>query len=240
MSLDLPSLISSATILTGDMLRCNCGAVFSAVSKVDGLESNAKTWECEFCKRVNPFALEDEECPKTETVDYLLSGPKLDISSADEFTVLFVCDTSGSMCVTQPVEAGKIKLKGGAIDAEVLAFREHGALQALPNEAQGLQYVSRLQCVQAAIEAQILALKKAHPKCKVGVVSFSSDVVVIGDGLSAPLTIAGDRLNDMDGLIRAGREASAKLHSVSESADGLIQSIYKVRKVGKKIAFLLS
>lgn len=162
LALDLPSLVSTAVISTGEMLRCTCGAVFSSVSKVEG-----KSWQCEFCRAVNDFSLEEEERPKTETVDYLLSGPKFEHASEDEFTVMFVVDTSGSMCVTQSVEAGKIKLKGGAVqDAEVLAFREHGAAQILPNEQQNVQYVSRLQCVQAAVEAQILALKKSHPRCK--------------------------------------------------------------------------
>lgn len=66
--------------------------------------------------------------------------------------------------------------------------------------------------------------------------SFSSDVVVVGDGTSAPLTVAGDRLNDINALVAAGGEAG-QLRSVSECADQLIASIYKLSEVSCKMLF---
>jgi hypothetical protein len=49
--------------------------------------------------------------------------------------------------------------------------------------------------MQAAVEAQIQDLKAAHPNQKVGLVTFNEEVTVIGDGTSAPITIAGDKLS---------------------------------------------
>lgn len=43
-------------------------------------------------------------------------------------------------------------------------------------------YVSRLQCVQAAIESQVDLMKVEYPNRKVGLVSFNNEVNVIGDG----------------------------------------------------------
>ena len=40
------------------------------------------------------------------------------------------------------------------------------------------------------------------PKRKVGLVSFSNQVTIIGDGTQIPKVIAGDRLSDMDYLLK--------------------------------------
>ena len=178
--LDLPSLVTNATIMTGEPLACKCGAVFSSVSAVDKT-SNKPVWSCDFCGVANDFTLSDEEKPAVDTVDYLISGPTaVGDASADTHTVILVCDFSGSMAVTTETNQ---KLKGrAAASADVLAFREQGAAQYLPNERRDVQYVSRLQCVQAAVEYQIETLAKKSPNVKVGVVVFNSEVTCLGDG----------------------------------------------------------
>jgi len=75
------------------------------------------------------------------------SGLKQDIS------VVFCIDTSGSMCVSNPV-AGHHKIKGDKVKAEkddLMKFSD-GSDQRLDGEG-NVTYVSRLQCVQAAIDA---------------------------------------------------------------------------------------
>ena len=46
----------------------------------------------------------------------------------------------------------------------------------------GVTYVSRMQCVQSAIDAMLVDMQKATPDRKVGLVAFSGEVNVIGDG----------------------------------------------------------
>ena len=58
--------------------------------------------------------------------------------------------------------------------------------QYLPNQAQNVTYVSRLQCMQAALSSQIEALARIYPNKRVGVVTFASDVVIYGDGQQDP------------------------------------------------------
>jgi len=41
-------------------------------------------------------------------------------------------------------------------------------------------------------------MQKKNPDRKVGLVTFSGDVCIIGDGTMAPTTIAGDKLNDFN------------------------------------------
>lgn len=67
-----------------------------------------------------------------------------------------------------------------------------------------MTYISRLQSVQAAIESQIKTMAETTPTRRVGLVTFSGDVVVHGDGTSEARTVAGDRLSDFDFLVNAG------------------------------------
>lgn len=44
-----------------------------------------------------------------------------------------------------------------------------------------MTYVSRMQCLQGAIENQIQDMMKKHPKRKIGLVTFNNEVKIIGD-----------------------------------------------------------
>jgi hypothetical protein len=64
---------------------------------------------------------------------------------------------------------------------------------------ENVTYVSRLECVQAAIEHQLQVLSNSSPDLKVGLIAFSGEVRVIGDGVNEEV-IAGDRLENYEGL----------------------------------------
>lgn len=51
-------------------------------------------------------------------------------------------------------------------------------------------------------------MSKAAAKRKVGVVSFSNQVCVIGDGSEVPKVFAGDRLNDKDYVMKESEKIS--------------------------------
>lgn len=46
--------------------------------------------------------------------------------------------------------------------------------------------------MQAAIDIQLEEIMKQHPKKKVAMISFSNDVVLIGDATQSPQVIAGN------------------------------------------------
>ena len=50
---------------------------------------------------------------------------------------------------------------------------------------QGMTYVSRIQCVKAAIDSQIGDMANGAGQRKVGIVTFNHEVQVIGDGTKA-------------------------------------------------------
>jgi len=70
-------------------------------------------------------------------------------------------------------------------------------------------YVSRIQCLKAAINAQIEDMSKGANKRKVGVVTFNNEVTVIGDGTKPAQVITGDKLLDFDYLENNGKKQAA-------------------------------
>lgn len=103
------------------------------------------------------------------------------------------------MSITTEVK-GKMNLKHGLTEEEynmLKDFIEPGAEnhQFLPSQKKNVSWVSRKQCVLAAIESQLNEMKETHPNRKVGLITFSNDVAIIGDGKGEPKFIAGDKLS---------------------------------------------
>ena len=91
------------------------------------------------------------------------------------------------MCVSQAIE-GKHKLKGDRLtdmQKEMKKFGD-GSDQFMNAKDRQKTYVSRIQCVKAAIEKQIEEMSKGADQRKVGIVTFNNEVTVIGDGTQAP------------------------------------------------------
>jgi len=84
-----------------------------------------------------------------------------------------------------------------------------------------MTYVSRIQCVKAAIDSQINDMANGAGERKLGVVTFNHEVQVIGDGTQAPVTIAGDHLSNFEYLENNGKAQAAQRMTkpVSETKD---------------------
>eukprot|EP01083_Nonionella_stella_P316339 1146517_1 len=79
-----------------------------------------------------------------------------------------------------------------------LHFIDHNARHLIDlNQQADVQYVSRLQCVQTAVNEQIETMAKMHPTYKIGLVTFNT---VFGDGMSKHEIITGDKLK-IDNII---------------------------------------
>ena len=107
--------------------------------------------------RSQPFrpTRSEEEVPKTTEVNYILQAAAKVHDAEQKNTqgaVVMCIDISGSMCVSIPIQ-GKHKLKNDkhkAMMDEFMKFSD-GSDQFLQGE-RGVTYVSRLQCVQSALE----------------------------------------------------------------------------------------
>eukprot|EP00457_Paulinella_chromatophora_P001328 gb/GEZN01001330.1/.p1 GENE.gb/GEZN01001330.1/~~gb/GEZN01001330.1/.p1 ORF type:complete len:829 (+),score=178.97 gb/GEZN01001330.1/:185-2671(+) len=266
-AIKLGTLAEKATVLmTGDPLFCSnvrCRAVFSSLSQLLdqkqapatpecqalNLQPEQQVWVCEFCSTANAVDLAPEERPSADSVDYILEPPEQKgASSQDESKVIFVIDTSGSMCVTQEVE-GSIKLKGveqrrhefeelledGDDRQGIQQQQQQAAFQRRAGRPAGSKqktYVSRLQCVQAAVDAQLDSLKTSHPLRKVCLVSFSSECTVHGDCTEDPLHCAGDKLARLEELAQIGSTYDIK-QPIGNSADTLKKKLFSLEEKGQ-------
>eukprot|EP00753_Platysulcus_tardus_P005322 PLAT13174.1.p1 GENE.PLAT13174.1~~PLAT13174.1.p1 ORF type:complete len:812 (-),score=424.03 PLAT13174.1:165-2561(-) len=208
------------------------------VKAADGMEGT-HVWKCEFCGFVNALELDEEELPAGRCLDYVLEPPPAPemgraASEGESSIVIFAIDISGSMCVTSEVR-GKLKLKGargGMVDGlEEEAAADARGDQRLPGESADVTYVSRLQCVQAAVESQITALLKDDPTKKVGLITFAREVTIHGDASGEPRILAGDRLSDYADLIRLGGDSSIE-QTIADSVDALKTRLFELEEGG--------
>jgi hypothetical protein len=228
---------------TGDPTICKeCEAILNVNSKLTNTEINNKfLWICEFCDKENEIYLEQEEIPKEENVDYFVQsmsqinkGVK-DMNYNDEQTVIFCFDVSGSMCVTEPL-VGKHSFKGVRQDkynAELMKFSD-GSDQFYQGGSRNTTYVSRLQCLQGAIESNLNDLQKACPNRKIGFVVFNNEVVGIGDGSKPEVKINGNNLNEFEAVQKIGEENSGIIsRSLKDTSETLLKHLYSIEETGQ-------
>ncbi|CDW86904.1 type a von willebrand factor domain-containing protein [Stylonychia lemnae] len=258
-NISMQTLKKDSELATGDPVFCKqCNACFNFYSqvtqqakemiKVQNYEEEVKgdevyeqsvpqIWICEFCNFENKVDFETEELPKSNQVTYILEAAaqvkEKKIVGNQDITVVFCIDISGSMCVSQPI-AGKHSIKGDKTQAlrNLMQFSD-GSDQRLQGE-DNVTYISRLQCLQAAIESQLIDMAIGAPDRKVGIVTFNSEVTIIGDGSKAPQIIAGDKLFSYDYLIENGTaEGQNRLqHAINKTKDQLVNQIMSVEETG--------
>jgi len=107
------------------------------------------------------------------------------------------------------------------------ALNQERASQFLPHQRRDVVYVSRLQCVQTAIESQLQRLAQTAPTTRVCLITFSSDVVIHGDASAEPLVIAGSKLESRDTVeaAAAAYEFATSLKPISESRAALTKRV---------------
>ncbi|KAK3802743.1 hypothetical protein RRG08_012258 [Elysia crispata] len=234
MSVNFDTLLSPGNMYAGDPVPCpKCSAILSHISKAEGEEQ--KVWQCEFCEEQVLVDLEPEEIPGTEDVTYLLSPApstsSMSMAGVDRSLVVFCVDTSGSMCVTSEI-SGKIKLRGNNQLRRLESFNEGNENQFLPSQRnREVTYVSRLQAMQAAVDHQLNQMAQQHPDRRVALVAFNNEVSVMGDGSEQEITVAGDKLNDVEKL----REITQDLklpNAIKATYKALGEKVYSLEEGG--------
>lgn len=228
-------LTAPSDMHTGDPIVCDgCAAMISHVSKLTQDERGNKSWICEFCGAGNPTDLVEEEIPSQPDVTYMVEPAPATTaagrSGTDETLVVFCVDVSGSMCVSQEVE-GTMRLKGNHAD-RYRSLNTEGENQWMPRQRRDVTYITRLQGLQAAVDNQLEELSKEHPKRRVGLVTFNSEVTVIGDGSAVPLTIAGDKLYKKDELTKIGAELDLP-SDITASRETLGKKLFELEEGGQ-------
>jgi hypothetical protein len=231
-ALNLGSLeIEGTTLFTGDPTFCeNCQSVFSFLSILEE-RGSAQWWKCEFCDFENEVFMDENEIPKNESVDYILEPPIVNKVGDDESIVVFCIDTSGSMCSTSEVSSSQFKMKKKAVPNEFSQFMD-GSDQYFPGQRKDVVYVSRLECVQAAVDQQLENFKQQFPNKRIVIVDFNSEVTI--HDVNRKHTIAGDRLNDANYLRNAvsGLNLDLSVDALT-GYDALSKTVFSLEEKGQ-------
>jgi len=242
LSLKFEFLKDKVEYATGDPVLCKCDAVFNLYSNITKIEGSHKSlWVCEFCAEKNEIVIEKEEIPTTDCVDFFVqSANQLNkgmkgLNYNDEQSLVFCFDVSGSMCVTTPI-TGKHNIKGNYFEkmkAELMSFSD-GSDQFYGVGNRNVTYVSRLQCLQAAIESNLSQMIKEAPNRKVGFVTFNNEVIAYGDGTKTPVKINGNNLNEFE-TIKSIAEGNTNIIStpLKESHGFLLKQLYSIEETGQ-------
>ena len=109
-----------------------------------------------------------------------------------------------------------------------------GSDQKLQGESTNMTYISRMQCVQAAIDNQITEMAKGAPERKLGIVTFNHEVTIIGDGSKNPQVIAGDKLYNYDYLMQNGETQGGQLlqKSIKDTSKILSEKVMGLEETG--------
>jgi hypothetical protein len=134
------------------------------------------------------------------------------------------------MCVTTEV-SGMQKIKGTDRLDKLRRQYADGFDQNLPDQKKDVTWVSRLQCVQAAIAGQLETLQKKSPNMRVALITFNGDVCIVGDGVQESVTVAGGKLNNADTCWMIGADYPLNT-PISKSAKDLTERIFSLEEGG--------
>ena len=175
----------------GDPVYCTgCGAIASHLSQIQRAREETNTdapsddtesrWHCEFCPSTNTVDIDQTDLPKQEDATYLLSPAPVvhgsDMTGVDDSMVFFLIDVSGSMSSTTLVK-GAINLPNALKQQERVA-EAFGGAQVVKQHHQ--TYVSRLQGVQMAVDANLDKLVKDSPTKRAALLTFNHEITYYG------------------------------------------------------------
>jgi hypothetical protein len=251
---------SQDMLALGDPIFCGkCGSILNVYSSIQPLEEkiqsagpdqiaevngNLKKWCCEFCGKENLIMVEKEELPQKGDIIYLLqsaakntdTGSTEESKDSNDYSLILCLDNSGSMTSTSEVQGGlDVDNSISEEEMKMLAqFIEPGANQFM-YQKQNVKYISRKQALQVSMETFLKEQLKNDPNSKVGLITFDDSVLLIGDCIQNPVTIAGDKLNNYDICLKCGEEEATNLLNkpLNQVCDNLISKFSKLNPSGK-------
>ncbi|CAF1091264.1 unnamed protein product, partial [Didymodactylos carnosus] len=237
LSVQFNHLLKPTEMHAGDIIRCEeCSVIASHLSKIKPAtgETAEPLWECEFCRHHNSTDIEQSDLPKQEDVTYLVEPAPVvhgaDMTGLDNSIVIFVIDISGSMSSTTSV-SGTFRMPN-AHKQQQRAAENFGGEQMIRDRHQS--YVTRLQGVQMAVDANLDTLIKEHPTRRAALLTFNHELTYYGDGTREPLVIRGDKLDSKEDIIlEAEEECKNELKPILETKQRLVERVYDLEEGGQ-------
>lgn len=91
--------------------------------------------------------------------------------------------------------------------------------------------MTRMEVVKQSAVATIEAISKSHP-CRAAVITFGSDVVIMGDGTKGSLSCSSAKINDYDALLQTGARAAQNVGPISESKESVLKVVKRLSADG--------
>jgi hypothetical protein len=139
------------------------------------------------------------------------------------------------------------------------SFNSENSYQYLPGENRNASYISRLECMQAAVDTHLQRLKVQNPSKKVVLITFNNEVhrhsplntltlllysdtcacapfppfqvTIVGDGSGVGKVVTGDRLSEFDELFKVGSEVDIHaLRTIEESLADVSQKVAQLQE----------
>eukprot|EP00761_Pharyngomonas_kirbyi_P008423 gb/GECH01008434.1/.p1 GENE.gb/GECH01008434.1/~~gb/GECH01008434.1/.p1 ORF type:complete len:1012 (+),score=312.14 gb/GECH01008434.1/:1-3036(+) len=225
-------------------------------TSLETIVSNAE-WKCEFCGMENKIdslfyskvrEVDPVQCSKENscTMEYLLNPEQMN-SMKDENQnspglLIFVADISGSMGVTTEVPKGfdLVSVRGTEYqqerERELQALNVEGASQYMPGQRTDVSYVSRMQCVQAAVDIQLEETVQENPDRQVILITFNNEVKIYTGGKNigeSSATLSGDILSNREELLQIGKTfPTADIPQVEFSRNIISKTMFQLEEQG--------
>mmetsp|Transcript_20733 Transcript_20733/g.18143 ORF Transcript_20733/g.18143 Transcript_20733/m.18143 type:complete len:342 (+) Transcript_20733:47-1072(+) len=178
---------------------------------VSEVKKHQKIWICEFCGNHNAIDLEASQIPAQNDAFYMLETAKKNTSTINpEFqkneSIIFCIDNSGSMDQTTKVKDANGKKK----------------------------YVSRRECVEAAVRTQLKEMGEKYPNRKAGLVMFGSNIELAGDGVKPSIFLPNSDKHDFDKCLSFGINASFKhlTGTIQKNQDSVLTAMKNTKANG--------
>lgn len=108
---------------------------------------------------------------------------------------------------------------------------DEAQLNFIPGQNSANTFISRKQCVMAAIENQLTEIVKNDPNKRVGIVTFNNEVVVFGDCSMDAKHILGEKLYKHDAIMEDLAPLSIKM-PLRDSYERLLMNFDKIEASG--------
>ena len=188
-------LLQPGEMHAGDPVPCGqCGALASHLSQIQatneenrGDDAPSAQWQCDFCSHVNTVDIDKNDLPRNEDATYLVAPAPVvhgsDMTGVDDSIVIFLIDTSGSMSATTLVR-GNFRLPNALREQERAAANFDGERMRRDRHQ---TYVSRLQGVQMAVDANLDKLAKETPTRRAALLTFNHEITYYGEWKTFPI-----------------------------------------------------
>ena len=186
---------TTAELATGDPILCTGCQAMFNFFSLLTVEEEKQVWVCEFCNHKNSVHIDAEEKPKSDTVSYIIEAAPVQTKAGTEETKKDECSLAKDISIVYCIDVS------------------------------GSMAGSRLTAVQKTIRGQVNEMAEKHPERKIGIVTFTDNVRIIGDGTREPLQINGGDLNNYDNILK---------NAVASSAGLLQQPLSSTRKAMDK------